>query len=103
MPCRPRLNQWKRNLDYPMDLKFILESILFSAQKPLNPKELRDLLATAAEGNAEAKPWAKTKEADLVKALEELQMDHEAAARSYRLTCVAGSWQFVTQPEFSPW
>src|SRR4051812_27766579 len=86
-----------------MDLKFILESILFSAQKPLSPKELRDLLSTAAEGNADAKPWGKTKEPDLVTALEELQKDHEAAARSYRLACIAGSWQFVTQPEFAPW
>ena len=86
-----------------MDLKFILESILFSAQKPLSPKELRDLLSTAGEGNAEAKPWAKVKEPDLVTALEELQKDHETAARSYRLACVAGAWQFVTQPEFAPW
>lgn len=86
-----------------MDLKFILESILFSAQKPLSPKELRDLLSTAAEGNADAKSWAKTKEQDLVTALEELQKDHETAARSYRLACIAGSWQFVTQPEFAPW
>jgi segregation and condensation protein B len=86
-----------------MDLKFILESILFSAQKPLSTKELRDLLSTAAEGQPEAKPWAKTKEVDLLKGLEELQKDHETAARSYRLTCVAGSWQFVTQPEFAPW
>jgi segregation and condensation protein B len=23
--------------------------------------------------------------------------------RSYRLTCVAGAWQFVTQPEYAPW
>jgi segregation and condensation protein B len=93
----------KRNPDYNMDLKFILESILFSAQKPLSAKELRDLLNTAAEGNADAKPWAKTKEPDLVAALEELQKDHETAARSYRVACVAGSWQFVTQPEFAPW
>ena len=30
-----------------MELKFILEAILFSAQKALNPKELRDLLGAA--------------------------------------------------------
>jgi chromosome segregation and condensation protein ScpB len=28
-----------------MELKFILESLLFSAQKPLSVKELRDVLA----------------------------------------------------------
>ncbi len=32
-----------------MELKFILESLLFSAQKPLSVKELRDVLASAAE------------------------------------------------------
>ena len=45
----------------------------------------------------------KTKEDDVVAALEQLAKDHEEAKRSYRLACVAGSWQFVTQPEFSPW
>jgi len=86
-----------------MELKFILESILFSAQKPLNAKELRDLLAAACEHGEAAKPFKKTKEPDLTAALEELQKDHEAAQRSYRLVCIAGGWQFVSQPEFSPW
>src|SRR5471030_1773027 len=89
-----------------MELKFILESLLFSAQKPLSVKELRDVLASAAEhedADATAKSLAKTKESDLIAALEQLAREHETAARSYRLACVAGSWQFVTQPEFSPW
>ncbi|MDR3459185.1 MAG: SMC-Scp complex subunit ScpB [Verrucomicrobiae bacterium] len=89
-----------------MELKFILESLLFSAQKPMSVKELRDLLinaATAEDADESAKPFKKTKEDDLTTALEELARDHETAARSYRLACVAGSWQFVTQPEFSPW
>ena len=86
-----------------MELKFILESILFSAQKPLNAKELRDLLAAAAEHGDAAKPFKKTKEASITAALEELQKDHETAQRSYRLACVAGSWQFASQPEFAPW
>jgi segregation and condensation protein B len=89
-----------------MELKFILESLLFSAQKPLSVKELRDVLASAAEhedADATAKSLAKTRESDLTAALEQLALEHETAARSYRLACVARSWQFVTQPEFSPW
>jgi len=86
-----------------MELKSILEAILFSAQKPLNPKELRELLAAAAEHGDQAKPFKKTKEDVIVAALEELQKDHEAAQRSYRLACVAGAWQFASQPEFAPW
>jgi segregation and condensation protein B len=89
-----------------MELKFILESLLFSAQKPMSVKELRDLLvnaATAEDADESAKPFKKVKEDDLTVALEELAREHEAAARSYRVACVAGAWQFVTQPEFSPW
>jgi len=89
-----------------MELKFILESLLFSAQKPMSVKELRDLLAstaTAEDADEAAKPFKKTKDDDVTAALEELAREHAAAARSYRLACVAGAWQFVTQPEFAPW
>lgn len=89
-----------------MELKFILEALLFSAQKPLSPSELREVFANAAaEDNADAtvKSLKKVKESELNAALEQLAKDHEAAARSYRLVCVAGSWQFVTQPEYAPW
>jgi segregation and condensation protein B len=89
-----------------MELKLILESLLFSAQKPLSPAELREIFANAAEAedaDATVKSLKKVKEAELTAALEQLATDHEAAARSYRLVCVAGSWQFVTQPEFAPW
>ncbi len=89
-----------------MELKFILESLLFSAQKPLRPAELRDILAVAAEqedADATIKGLAKTKEGQLTAALELLAQDHETAGRSYRLACVAGAWQFVTQPEYAPW
>ena len=89
-----------------MELKNILESLLFSAQKPLSVKELRDVLATAAgaeDAEATAKSLAKVKEGELTSALEQLAGEHETAARSYRLACVAGSWQFVTQPDYAPW
>jgi segregation and condensation protein B len=88
-----------------MDLKFILESILFSAQQPLAPRELRDLLVTAADHDESggARAFKKTPVENITAALEELARDHEAAARSYRLVCVAGAWQFASQPEFAPW
>jgi len=89
-----------------MELKFILESLLFSAQKPLAIKELREVLARAAEqedADATAKSFQKIKESEMTVELEQLAREHEEAKRSYRLVCVAGAWQFVTQPEFSPW
>jgi segregation and condensation protein B len=89
-----------------MELKHILESILFSAQKPLTLKELRDVFAGAVEHAGEdetPRTLKKIKEEPLAAALEELSKDYETAARSYRLVCVAGAWQFVTEPQFSPW
>ncbi|MGN6552470.1 MAG: SMC-Scp complex subunit ScpB [Verrucomicrobiota bacterium] len=89
-----------------MELKFILEALLFSAQKPLSLKEIRDALAGAvehAENNEVVLALKKTKEPELIEVLEQLAQEHEAAARSYRLACIAGSWQFVTQPDYAPW
>jgi segregation and condensation protein B len=86
-----------------MELKYILESILFASQEPLSPKELRGLLATAAEQSDEAQPLKKTPLAEIEAALAALEREHQQAQRSYRLACVAGSWQFFTEPEYAPW
>jgi len=89
-----------------MELKFILESLLFSAQKPVSVKELRDIFAAAAlaeDADETVRSLKKLQDDEVTAALEELVREHETAARSYRLACVAGAWQFVTQPEFSPW
>ena len=88
-----------------MELKSIIEAILFNAQKPLSPKELRDVFSQTADNSEEplAKSFKKVKDEELVALLEELAKEHETAARTYRLVCVAGAWQFVTQPEFAPW
>jgi segregation and condensation protein B len=89
-----------------MELKYILEAVLFSAQKPLSIKEIRDVFATApdhAEGDETVRGLKKMKEAELTATLEQLVAEHEQAQRSYRLVCVAGAWQFVTQPEYAPW
>ncbi|MEN9732551.1 MAG: SMC-Scp complex subunit ScpB [Verrucomicrobiota bacterium] len=90
----------------PIELKSILECLLFSAPKPLSVSEIRDALnraATEEEATPEAKSFHKVPIETLEEALATLAQEHETAARSYRLVCVAGSWQFVTQPEFGPW
>jgi segregation and condensation protein B len=88
-----------------MDLKFILESILFSAQQPLTAKELRDLLAEAAENDESgaARPFKKSPIENIEAALGELERDHASTGRSFRLVCVAGAWQFASEPEYAPW
>jgi chromosome segregation and condensation protein ScpB len=57
-----------------MELKFVIESILFSSQKPLTPAELRDLLKKAAEFEdaPEARDFKKTNLDTIESALSEL-------------------------------
>ncbi len=89
-----------------MELKSILEAILFSAQKPLSLKDIRDVFAGApehAEGDEVVRGLKRVKEDELTSALEQLAKEHEEAKRTYRLACVAGSWQFVTEPGYAPW
>jgi len=88
-----------------MELKRVIEAILFSSQKPLSLRELREVLSGAAERAAEDQPlpFAKVKEEELRQTLGELEREHADAGRSHYLACVAGSWQFVSRPEFMPW
>ncbi|HUR46264.1 MAG TPA: SMC-Scp complex subunit ScpB [Candidatus Saccharimonadales bacterium] len=86
-----------------MELKYILESILFNAQQPLNGKALKDLLAETAQEFEEAREFKKVPVAQIESALAELEKEHALAERSFRLVCVAESWQFVSKTEFSPW
>ena len=81
-----------------MELKFILEAVLFSAQQPLSPKQLKELLAEAASlsDDAAVKSLKKTSLEAVTEALQQIEKDHAAAQRSYRLVCVAGFWQFTS-------
>ena len=89
-----------------MELKQILEAIVFSAQKPMSIGELRTLLRETPEklpDEPQTGEYAKATARAVEKALEELAVEHDAADRSYRLACVGGNWQFVTKPDFAPW
>jgi len=89
-----------------MDLKFVLESLLFAAQKPLSPMELRDILNRAAQEENAIEPVRALLKLDIERILESLKAleeEHRTAGRSYRLVCVAGAWQFVNEPDYGPW
>ena len=88
-----------------MELKFILEAILFASDKPLSTRELRNICASAAENSEDpaVKEFKKPKDDCVVATLEELAKEHADGGRSYRLVCVAGSWQFVSEPDYAPW
>ena len=88
-----------------MELKLVLESILFSSQKPLSIAELRQCLkeAPAHSDTAIPKDVEDAKPMAIEKALESLSVEYQDLGRSFRLVCVAGSWQFVNSPDYAPW
>ena len=88
-----------------MELKLVLESILFSSQKPLSIAELRACIKEAPGYAEEPIPTElqQVKAAVLEQTLEDLSRDINVMGRSFRLTCVAGSWQFVNAPEYVAW
>lgn len=88
-----------------MELKLVLESILFSSQKPLSIAELRECLKEAPGYTEETIPkeLQQVRTSVIEQALEALVKDFNEMGRSFRLTCVAGSWQFVNAPAYVAW
>src|SRR5436190_7310588 len=88
-----------------MELKSILEAILFSAQHPLTAKDLRELMASAAEKSEapEPKEFRIVSTDQITESLEQLARENEQLGRSYHLMCVAGAWQFASRPDYAPW
>jgi segregation and condensation protein B len=88
-----------------MELKSVIEALLFSSQKPLSPAEVRDVLSrTAAESEEPGPRELKKVRLELLETtLQELAEELERLGRPSRLVCVAGSWQLVTRPEYAPW
>ena len=88
-----------------MDLSLILESILFASQKPLSLREMRDLLNAAAEKSEDpvVKELRRIKEEPVLESLAKVEKFYNEVPRSFRLACIAGSWQFVSHAEYAPW
>lgn len=88
-----------------IELKSILEAILFASPAPLSAEDLKGLLARAAEQSEDpaVRAFKRMKVAEITTALETLRAELESADRSFRLACVAETWQFVARPDFAPW
>jgi segregation and condensation protein B len=90
-----------------MELKSVVEAILFAAQSPLSSKEIKNLLAKGDESIAESaelvRAFKKTKEADISGVIQELKVDYTQHGRSFQIQEVAGSFQLISHPQYSPW
>jgi len=87
-----------------MSLSQVIEALLFAAQKPLTARELVSAIKGAG-GEDELMPneFAKTTEAQVAAALEQLKIEYSQQGRAFQLAEKADGWQLVSDPVYAPW
>ncbi len=87
-----------------MNLTQVLEALLFAAQKPLTARELTAAIKGAG-GDDELLPndFAKTTEAQVAAALEELKIEYIQQNRAFQLAEKSEGWQLVSDPAYASW
>jgi len=88
-----------------LELKRIIEAMLFAAERPLSVQEMRTLFAEATdeEQPATVEAFRHVREAQIATALEELKLEWETQPRAFQLIEVAGGWRLVSRSEYAPW
>jgi segregation and condensation protein B len=87
-----------------MTLKAVIEALVFSAQKPLSAKEITDVLRGASVVD-EFSPneFAKTRQAEVAAALQELELEYIEQQHAFQLVEKAEGWQVATDPQYARW
>ena len=87
-----------------MTLARVVESLLFSAQKPLSAKEMVDVIKRAGQVD-ELSPneFAKVRESEVATALEELKIEYGQQERAFQLLEKAEGWQLASDPAYANW
>lgn len=87
-----------------MTLPQVVEALLFSAQKPLTIQELTKALTNADEPEEfELNPFARTREAEVAGALEQLKIEYLQQPRGFTLAEKAEGWQLSSHPDCGRW
>ncbi|MBO0696506.1 MAG: SMC-Scp complex subunit ScpB, partial [Verrucomicrobia bacterium] len=87
-----------------MNLTRVIEALLFSAQKPLSIRELTDAIKGAgAEDELAPNEFARTTQAEVAAALEQLKIEYIEQQRAYQLNEKADGWQMATDPNYARW
>lgn len=79
-----------------MDLKSIVETLIFVSGRVLGTNEMMEILEAVAEGPRPSRE-------ELKQVLETLQREWEERGRGVRLERVAEGYEFRSLPEYAPW
>ena len=87
-----------------MTLARVVESLLFSAQKPLSAKEMVDVIKRAGQvDDLSPNEFTKVRESEVAAAVEELKIEYGQQERAFQLVEKAEGWQFATDPAYANW
>lgn len=79
-----------------MTLPRVIEALLFSAQKPLSPKAIVDLIKRAGESDG-----LQSNEAQVAAALEQLKIEYIEQQHAFQLVERAEGWQLTSDPAYA--
>lgn len=83
----------------PVNLKSILEALVFAADEPVTIKQLEEIFHEAQEDGQG--PTLRVDE--IRRTIAELNAEYEEQGRAYRILQVGGGYQFATRPEYAEW
>ncbi|HSP45006.1 MAG TPA: SMC-Scp complex subunit ScpB [Chthoniobacterales bacterium] len=87
-----------------MSLSQVIEALLFAAQKPLTGRELVNAIkGPGAEDELRPNEFARTTEAQVAAALEQLKIEYVQQGRAFQLAEKSEGWQLVSDPAYAPW
>src|SRR5256714_4136526 len=87
-----------------MTLVRVIEALLFSAQKPLSTKEIVDVLHNAgAEDEFSPNEFAKSRQAEVAAAIEQLKVEYIQHEHGFQLVEKAEGWQLTSDPKYARW
>lgn len=87
-----------------MTLARVIEALLFSAHKPLEAKEIVEVLRNSgAEDDFAPNEFANAKPAEVAAALEQLKVEYIQNEHGFQLVEKAGGWQLASDPKYAPW
>src|SRR2546423_6553890 len=87
-----------------MTLVRVIEALLFSAQKPLSTKEIVDVLHNAgAEDEFSPNEFAKSRQAEVAAAIEQLKVEYIQHEHGFQLVEKAEGWQLTSDPKYAQW
>jgi len=77
----------------------IIEALIFASDEPLTVKQIQVIMGSSEYTGIRFR----VKEEEVLETIKALNEDYAQTHRPFRITHIAGGYQFATQPEFAEW